>query len=307
MGPIHWDDAPSERIDRGALRRTRWDLGAAAGSVNVGVKRVVIDPGGQSSPVHAHSNEEEIFYVLGGSGRLWQDGAVHDLGPDDAIVHVSGGPAHTLVGGTDGLEVLAFGERNDAEGAFLPRVGVAWHGDTWVEAGGGEHPFEREAALGPVDAGGEPAPRPANIVACDDVPPQEVRHGATEVVRRDLGRAAGSVTTGLVRVAIAPGAESHPPHCHSAEEELFVVLEGTGVLRLGDHEHVVGVGSVVARPAGTGVAHSWVAGDDGLVVLAYGQRDSRDVIWYPRSQKVSIKGIRVMFRVEPVGYWDGEE
>jgi uncharacterized cupin superfamily protein len=27
-------------------------------------------PGGQTSPVHAHRGEEEIFYVLGGSGRL---------------------------------------------------------------------------------------------------------------------------------------------------------------------------------------------------------------------------------------------
>ena len=307
MGPIHWDDAPSERIDRGALRRTRWDLGTAAGSVQLGLKRVAVEPGGQSSPVHAHSAEEEIFYVLGGSGWLWQDGTAHEVRADDAIVHVAGGPPHTLVGGPDGLEVLAFGERRDAEGAFLPRAGVAWHGDTWVEAGVGDHPFAREAALAPVDVGAV-APRPANVVACEDVAPQEVRHGATDLVRRDLGRAAGSATSGVSRVAIAPGAESHPPHCHSAEEELFAVLEGSGVLRLGDEEHAVARGSVVARPAGTRIAHSWVAGDDGLVFLAYGQRDPRDVCWYPRSRKLYVRGLGVMFRVtEPLDYWDGEE
>ena len=306
MGPVHWDSAPVETISEGCLRRTRWDLGTAAGSREVGLKRVQVEPGGQSSPVHAHSAEEEIFFVIGGSGRLWQGGSVCEVRDHDAIVHVAGGPPHTLVGGDEGLEVLAFGERRDAEGAFLPRLGVAWHGDTWVDAGGGEHPFARESALDPV-AVDDVGPRPANVVACEDALPQEVRRGATSAVRRDLGRAGGSVTTGLKHIAIAPGAESSPPHCHSAEEELFVVLEGSGVLRLGDEEHLVRHGSVVARPAGTGVAHSWVAGDEGLTMLAYGQRDPRDVCWYPRSQKLYVRGVGAMFRVERLDYWDGEE
>jgi uncharacterized cupin superfamily protein len=306
MGPVHWDDAPSETIDRGCLRRTRWNLGKAAGSRAVGLKRVRAEPGGQTSPVHAHSAEEEIFFVLAGSGRLWQDGDVCEIGEGDAVAHAAGGAPHTIVAGEGGIDVLAFGERRDAEGAFLPRVGVAWHGDTWVEAGGGEHPFAREAALEPVDVG-EPQPRPANVVALADVEEQLTQRGRTDVARRDLGRAAGSVTSGLKHVAIAPGAESHPPHVHSAEEELFVVLGGTGVVRLGDDEHPVARGSVVARPAGTGVAHSFAAGDDGLELLAYGERDPRDVCWYPRSQKISFRGMKAIFRVHTVDYWEGEE
>ena len=49
---------------------------------------------------------------------------------------------------------------------------------------------------------------------------------------------------------------SMPPHCHSLEEEIFVVLEGDGHLLLweedGVEEHEVRAGSVVVRPAGTG-------------------------------------------------------
>jgi hypothetical protein len=30
-----------------------------------------------------------------------------------------------------------------------------------------------------------------------------------------------------------------------------------------------------------------------------------DLVYYPRSAKVGVGG--VLFRVEPVGYWDGEE
>ncbi len=58
-----------------------------------------------------------------------------------------------------------------------------------------------------------------------------------------------------------------PPHCHSAEEEIFVVLEGDGQLLLweddGVAEHAVGPGSVVARPPGTGVAHAFRGGETG--------------------------------------------
>src|SRR5215213_9058474 len=151
MGPVDWDDAPSETIDRGALRRTRWDVGEAAGSRAVGLKRVRALAGGQTSPVHAHSVEEEIFFVLGGGGRLWQDGAVCDVRAGDCIVHAGGGPPHTLVAGEGGLDVLAFGDRQGAETVLLPRAGVAWVGDEWIEPSPGEHPFAREAALEPVD------------------------------------------------------------------------------------------------------------------------------------------------------------
>src|SRR5687768_12586926 len=136
MGPIHWDDAPSETLDRGCLRRTRWDVGTAAGSRELGLKRVRAEPGGQTSPVHAHGAEEEIFFVLGGSGRLWQDGAVCEVAAGDGIAHVAEGPPHTLVAGDEGLDVLAFGERRVAETVVLPRAGVAWVGDTWFEAPG---------------------------------------------------------------------------------------------------------------------------------------------------------------------------
>jgi uncharacterized cupin superfamily protein len=304
---MHWDDAPSETLDRGCLRRTRWDLGTAAGSVRVGLKRVRAEPGGQTSPVHAHAAEEEIFFVLAGGGWLWQDGSVCEVGARDGIVHVGEGPPHTLVAGPEGLDVLAFGLRRVAEAGVLPRSDVAWVGGTWFERpGAGEHPFAREASLEAVDVSSV-GPRPANVVALDDVPARPTRRGRTDMERRDIGRPAGSVDSGLKWVSVAPGAESPPPHCHSAEEELFVVLDGSGVLRLDDEEQPVSRGSLVARPAGTGVAHSFAAGPDGLTLLAYGERDPRDVCWYPRSQKLYVRGVKAMFRVERLDYWDGEE
>ena len=67
-------------------------------------------------------------------------------------------------------------------------------------------------------------------------------------------------------------------------------------------------GSVIARPAGSGVAHAFRSGAEGLTVLLYGTRDPNDVCYYPRSGKVFFRGLGLITRIgEQVGYWDGEE
>jgi uncharacterized cupin superfamily protein len=63
---------------------------------------------------------------------------------------------------------------------------------------------------------------------------------------------------------------------------------------------------VIARPAGTEQAHAFRAGDDGLVLLCFGQRVPDDMCWYPRSRKISFRGLGVIGRLEQLDYWDGE-
>ena len=237
------------------------------------------------------------------------------VGPGDCLVHLALQHAHTLQAGPDGLDVLAYGQRHYAANTLLPRAGVSWLGPTWVlEGAPADHPWKREAAVGPPDVG-DLAERPARIVNAADVEP-ETREGAT-VARtvRDLGRTAGSERTGLRLFDVHPGKLINPPHCHSVEEEIFVVLDGEGTLELWPHlrhggaheEHPVRRGSVVARPAGTGRAHTFRAGDGGLSVLAYGTREPGDVTYYPRSRKVNFRGIGLIGRVDVLDYWDGED
>ena len=45
--------------------------------------------------------------------------------------------------------------------------------------------------------------------------------------------------SGIKHISVAPNACGAPFHCHSAEEEIFVVLEGSGTLRLGEERHAV--------------------------------------------------------------------
>ncbi len=311
----HWDDARTWRGERGHIAGTWFSLTGRA-SETVGVKRIQVDPGMWSTPLHLEGAEEEIFYVLGGSGVSvqWEgeETLAYDVGPGDCIVHLPLENAHTLRAGDDGLDVLAFGQRTFAPGAtWLPRAGVAWLGETWAPVGAEEdHPWAREAEAGPPEVG-EISPRPANIVNVDDVEAVE-RDGATVGRRiRDLARSAGSKRTGLRYSEIRPGKLGSPPHCHSLEEEIFVVLDGTGHALLweaeGVVEHEVRRGSVVARPPGTAVPHAFRAGDDGLTLLLYGTRDPGDICFYPRSGKVFLRGIGLAGRIEPLDYWEGEE
>jgi uncharacterized cupin superfamily protein len=306
----HWDEVEREREELGPLASWTTDLGTAAGSVSVGVTRWQIDPGMRSTPAHVELAEEEIFFVLSGSGLSWQfDGATtaaYEIGEGDCIVYLACEVVHTLRAGPDGLDVLAFGQRAYPGGTWLPRAGVVRMPPAWVDAPAGTaHPWEREAEAGDLEFP-EPSARPATIVNVLDVEAERDWPPAFEHAWRGLGEAVGSLRTGLNHIEVAPGKLAAPLHCHSAEEELFVVLGGDGTLLLGDERIAVRRGHVVARPPGTRVPHAFEAGDRGLTFLAYGTREPNDIAYYPRSGKVNFRGIGVITRVEKLDYWDGE-
>jgi uncharacterized cupin superfamily protein len=304
----HWDEVEPSRREAGHIAGTWRDLGTAAGTRGVGVQRVEVDPGGWSTPAHVEGAAEEIFYVLAGSGFSWQDGAVYEVGEGDCLVHLPHREAHTLRAGPDGLAYLTYGHRVDHGNTVLPRAGVALLYPAFVDVtpvGPERAPYLREAEAGEPKVG-EPQARPPSIVNAADVEPRVSEHGDSLVYDRDLGRAAGSERTGISHMTLPAGRSGYPPHCHSAEEEIFVVLEGEGTLLLGEEEHPVRPGSVIGRPPGTRVAHSFRAGTTDLVYLAYGTREPNDIVYYPRSGKVSLRGVGVMGRIEPLGYWDGE-
>jgi uncharacterized cupin superfamily protein len=301
---VHCDDVPQARRELGNVAATWTDLGRAAGSVGVGVRRIQLEPERVPTPAHVHGADEEIFFVLGGSGLSWQDGETYEIEAGDALVHHALGKAHTLRAGDEGLDVLAFGERVRIGGGYLPRAGIYWLFPAWAEAGAGAHPFEREP---PLERPAAPSRRPPTIANVRDVEPAD-RDGETVARRvRDLGRAIGSLRTGLRHYEVPPNKLNAPPHCHSAEEELFVVLAGEGLLALGDEEHPVRPGHVVSRPPGTGAAHAFRAGDDGLTLIAYGTREPNDIVYYPRSDKVFLRGVGLVGRIERLDYWDGED
>jgi uncharacterized cupin superfamily protein len=296
---VHWDEVDWARIDLGPLQGQRQRLGAAAGAARAGLSRYRLRDGERAMPVHVHADEEEIFYVLAGRGVSWQDGRVYAVAAGDCIVHGAGAEAHTIVAGDGGLDVLAFSSGSDTGMTWLPRANAWWMGPRWLPSDG-PSPFALEGALGKLDLP-EPGPtHPPTIVSTTDVPAVSAPHGATDSQRRELGRAAGSMLSGINHVKVAPGGCNSAFHCHSAEEELFMVLAGEGTVRLGDERQPVKAGHVLARPPATGIAHQFTAGERGLTLLAWGTREPNDIAWYPDSKEANLGGIGIRARLEPL-------
>ena len=292
----------SRELAVGHISGTWRDLGRAAGSRTVGLQRIEIAEGHFSTPAHAHGGDEEIFFVLGGEGLLWQDGKTFAVQAGDCIVHRPKRGPHTLRGGSGGLDVLVFAQRRDVSLTALPRAGIAWSFPNWVELSEGDHPFAREAAAGAPECPPPLSERPRNLVGLVDVP--AIFDGRA----RCVGEAAGALAAGLNHVELGAGGQGAPAHCHSQEEELFVVLQGSAVLELwagGEQspvEHHLRAGDVVSRPAGTGVAHALRAGSDGLTYLAYGTREPNDMCFYPQSGRVSLRGLGIALRSAEIDY-----
>jgi uncharacterized cupin superfamily protein len=65
---------------------------------------------------HRHERQEEVYVIVGGSGRVKIDDEIHELRAWDAV-RVAPGTARGFEAGPDGLELIAigFGEGGDAE------------------------------------------------------------------------------------------------------------------------------------------------------------------------------------------------
>jgi uncharacterized cupin superfamily protein len=302
---VNVDEVEPRVIEGEQLRGTRWRLGAAAGAVGAGLSRYRIAAGERAMPVHVHADDEELFYVLDGEGLSWQDGRTYTVRAGDCILHRPGAEAHTILGAGDGLDLLAFSGGSSTGLTWLPRARAWWNGPHWLPHDG-PSPFEAEEAAGPLDVPAPDAERPPTIVALDDVPVQDYGRGDVAAVRRGLMDALAPRRTGVAHLTVAPGALSSPPHCHAAEEEIFYAVDGAGTLLLGDDEHPIRAGSIAACPPGTGVAHTFRAGEGGLTLLAFGTHEPNDIAYYPRSATVALRGIKARFHITQVEYWDGE-
>ena len=84
-----------------------------------GVSYQRVKPGKRQAFAHRHDRAEEVYVVLGGSGQAKLDDQIVDLRALDAL-RVAPGVTRAFQAGQDGLELLAFGPRNDGDGDVLP-------------------------------------------------------------------------------------------------------------------------------------------------------------------------------------------
>jgi mannose-6-phosphate isomerase-like protein (cupin superfamily) len=78
---------------------------------------------------HTHRQQEEVYVVLRGGGRMKVDDEIFDLREGDAV-RVSPGAWRGYEAGTEGLEILVIGAPNLGE---APREDVEGERDWWTE------------------------------------------------------------------------------------------------------------------------------------------------------------------------------
>ena len=126
-----------------------------------------------------------------------------------------------------------------------------------------------------------------------------------------IGPLVGAKDLGYSYDVVPPGKRGCPFHSHRAEEEMFFIVRGEGLLRYGDETRRIRAGDVICCPTGGAeTAHQIVNDSDAdLAYLSISTRMPAEVCEYPDSKKVGAfgEGVRHMTTVDAhVDYWTGE-
>ena len=109
----------------------------------------------------------------------------------------------------------------------------------------------------------------------NDVEDSAVKHGFSETQMARFANAdLGCETIGLALEGVKPGKRQAFGHRHEADEEVYVIIEGSGAMRLG--EETIEVGPLDAIRVAPGVWRAFEAGPDGLQILAFGTHTEGD-------------------------------
>ena len=114
---------------------------------------------------------------------------------------------------------------------------------------------------------------------------------------------------------LAPGKRGCPYHLHHAQEEMFVILEGSGTLRVAGEMLPVKTGDVIFIPPGPEYPHQIINTSAApLRYLSISTMETPEICEYPDSGKYLAEGsldratpFEVIDRRGPgLDYWDGE-
>jgi mannose-6-phosphate isomerase-like protein (cupin superfamily) len=83
-----------------------------------------VKPGMRQAFAHRHDDAEEVYVVVGGTGRVKLDDDIVDLERLDAV-RLAPGVTRQFEGGPEGIEILVFGARHAGDGETIS--------DWWTE------------------------------------------------------------------------------------------------------------------------------------------------------------------------------
>lgn len=127
-----------------------------------------------------------------------------------------------------------------------------------------------------------------------------------------IGPLLGAKQLGYSYDIVPPGKRSCPFHSHRAEEEMFFIVRGRGLLRYGSETRAIKAGDVICCPTGgPETAHQIINdSDEELAYLSISTQSPVEVCEYPDSQKIAAyaEGMEghLSRRTAGLEYWDGE-
>jgi uncharacterized cupin superfamily protein len=131
-----------------------------------------------------------------------------------------------------------------------------------------------------------------------------------------LARGTAALKLGASVDVLEPGKRGCPYHLHHAQEEMFIVIEGHGTMRVAGEMLAVKAGDVVFMPPGPAYPHQMINTSDApLKYLSISTKDQPEVVEYPDSGKVLTSarvagndfGFARMSRLDTdLDYWDNE-
>ncbi len=131
----------------------------------------------------------------------------------------------------------------------------------------------------------------------------------------------GAQKLGYNITSVPTGKCAFPFHNHRVNEEMFLILEGSGEVRFGENTYpIVTMDIIACPPGGDNVAHQIKnTGNTELKYLAVSTKLSPEIAEYPDSEKFGVlaeyppdsegkpQGFRFVGRKgESIDYWDGE-
>ena len=145
---------------------------------------------------------------------------------------------------------------------------------------------------------------------------RETREPLYDGMGARLARGTAALKLGASVDILPPGKRSCPYHLHHAQEEMFIVLEGHGTMRVAGEMLAVKTGDVVFMPPGPEYPHQMINTSDApMKYLSISTKDTPEVVEYPDSGKVltsarvagTDSGFSRMNRLDTdLDYWDGE-
>jgi uncharacterized cupin superfamily protein len=130
-----------------------------------------------------------------------------------------------------------------------------------------------------------------------------------------LARGTAASKLGASFDILAPGKRGCPYHLHHAQEEMFVILEGTGTLRVAGEMLPIRAGDVIFIPAGPQYPHQILNTSDApMKYLSISTMETPEICEYPDSGKYLAEGSLqsatpfeiIDRRKQGLDYWDGE-